>query len=70
MDIFIALVDVEGSGLKHAEWRNRANYLLVLFICIMVLADGAGRLGGVDEVSQRLSELFFHLSGLVFVTAQ
>ena len=29
---FIALMNVEGAGMKHATWRNWSNYFLVLFI--------------------------------------
>ena len=44
--LLIAWTNVEGAGLKHAVWRDWANYFLVLFICTMTLAACAcGRIG-------------------------
>ena len=46
-------MNVEGTGLKHAAWRDWANYFLVLFICTMALAVYAGGRVGVSGVSHR-----------------
>ena len=55
--LFIAWMNVEGVGLKHAAWRNWANSFLVLFIWTVAFdACGGGRVG-ISEVSHRSSDM-------------
>ena len=58
MDNFIAWINVEGVGLKHAACRNWANYFLVLFIFIISLASCDGLLVGVSGMSHIPSNVF------------
>ena len=65
----IALTNVEGAGMKHAAWKNWANYFLVLFIWKMPLAVGAGRLVRVNGIYQRpFGSVVFACEDYFFVT--
>ena len=55
--VLIYLVNVEGAGRKHSAWMNWGYYCLVLFIWKIALANVAGRVVGVNGVSQRPYEL-------------
>ena len=55
--LFIAGINFEGEGLKHAAWRNWDNYVLVLFIWTISLSACDCELVGISGMSHRASDM-------------
>ena len=51
-------MNITSAGLKHAAWRNWANYVLVFFVCTMELAACAGVRVGISGMYHWPSDMF------------
>ena len=53
----MVFINVKCAGLKHAAWRNWANYFFLLFTLTIARADCVEWIIGVNGISQRPSEV-------------